>query len=505
MWNQPKLELYNHQSELVEWMKKTESNNIQGSKGGVVFADMGLGKTFSSLEYIRLSGRRQTLIVCSKSLVSEWINQIKKFYPDNGPKVFAFHNDFNKDIKKLTSLQEYDIVITTYNAVMSSNKNKNGNKFSDSLIRKYDEGFVKKWVIEEHNKRKNISNLNGTNLLHTTQWDDIIIDECQNITTWTTSSFQSCYSLLSKHTFCLSGTPIKNNKAEFIAILKLIGVVGYNTPSHWKSKDESIDKRTFSLFKKIGYEDTDITLPDIIEHNIYTDFNEKTKNTNNHYLNVWKEYSSDSKSKKMSKLMGLFIRFRQLSIDPSLITEKLPLSSEKFKELVKIITDISNRNEKVVLFSSFTGFLIKFNALFGDIITFIVAEDTTVKRADKIEEWKTDPNKPVLMMNYRIGCEGLNLVEANNVILLDSWWNQTIQQQAIARCRRIGQTEKVNVYKLTYNNSIETVMDLKSKNKLNLFEQLKNDTYYKNLDKHKLTFDVMNGLINDLSDLQVET
>lgn len=520
-WEQsPSLELYEYQKDIVKWLKNIETANIQGSKGGVIFAKMGLGKTISSLEYIRLSGRRQTLVVCSKTLVSEWMNQIKKFYPVNGPKVFIFHNDYNKNIKKMTSLVEYDIVITTYHTVIGSNKNKFGDKFSDSLIRKCDEGFVKKWVMYNSNNRKTISNLNGKNLLHSTRWDDVIIDECQNITTWTTSSFQSCFSLLTNNTICLSGTPIKNNKSEFIAILKLIGVTGHTIPSHWKSKDESIDKRVFSLFKKISYDDTEITLPKIIIHNIRTDFNENTRNENKRYLDLWQEYAkptaNDKTGERMSKLMGLFVRFRQISIDPSLAVSadtddpneveyvrNLPLTSEKFEELVKIIIEISKRNEKVVLFTSFTEFLIKFNMLFKNMITFVESSDNMTERHAKIENWKTNPTKTVLMMNYRIGCEGLNLTEANNVILLDSWWNQTVQQQAVARCQRIGQKREVNVYKMTYNNSIETIMELKSENKLNLFSQLQNDTYYKNLDKHKLTFDVMNGLINDLANLQM--
>jgi SNF2 family DNA or RNA helicase len=500
MWQPSHLSLYDHQSNVVKWMKNVESKNVEGSKGGVLFLSMGLGKTVTSLEYLRRSGRRQALIVCSKILVTEWVNQIEKFYGENGPTVFVFHNDFN-EVKNVTDLTQYDIVITTYNAVLSSNKVSSGQKFSDSLIVKHDEGFVKKWTIKEQRKRRStLIGVKGKNLLHTTKWDDLIIDECQNITNWTTSSFQSCYALNSVHTFCLSGTPIKNNKAEFIAILRLVGVSRFSVPSLWKSKDDEIVNEFYDLFKVVGYEDTDIVLPDVKEKIIFSKFNEETKKINNHYLDLWTEYSKKG-TKKMSMLMGLFTRFRQLSLDPSLVTDvSEDLSSEKFMELIDIIMEIHNRNEKVILFSSFTSFLTKFYSMFEPIITFITSSDSMATRHEKINTWKTAERQPVLMMNYRIGCEGLNLVEANNVILLDSWWNNVYSDQAIARCRRIGQTKEVNVYRLMYEGSIETVMYKKSINKTNIINQLQKGTYYQNVDKHKLTFAVMNSLVNGLKE-----
>ncbi len=76
-------------------------------------------------------------------------------------------------------------------------------------------------------------------------------------------------------------------------------------------------------------------------------------------------------------------------------------------------------------------------------------------------------------MNYNIGAEGLNLVEANNIIILDTWWNFSLEAQAIARVKRIGQTREINVYRLLMKNTIESIILEKSQLKMNLFEKIK--------------------------------
>jgi DNA repair protein RAD5 len=41
-------------------------------------------------------------------------------------------------------------------------------------------------------------------------------------------------------------------------------------------------------------------------------------------------------------------------------------------------------------------------------------------------------------MSIKAGCEGLNLVSANNVLIVDPWWNPAVEEQAIGRVHRIG-------------------------------------------------------------------
>ncbi|GAB2220911.1 hypothetical protein Droror1_Dr00012070, partial [Drosera rotundifolia] len=50
---------------------------------------------------------------------------------------------------------------------------------------------------------------------------------------------------------------------------------------------------------------------------------------------------------------------------------------------------------------------------------------------------------------------GLNMVAACHVILLDLWWNPTIEGQAVDRTHRIGQTRPVTISRLTVKDTIE--------------------------------------------------
>ena len=70
------------------------------------------------------------------------------------------------------------------------------------------------------------------------------------------------------------------------------------------------------------------------------------------------------------------------------------------------------------------------------------------------------------------GSTGLNLVSANNVILVDPWWNPAIEEQAIDRVYRIGQCKPVNVYKFITNDSVEEKMLRIQNRKKNLVQNL---------------------------------
>lgn len=62
---------------------------------------------------------------------------------------------------------------------------------------------------------------------------------------------------------------------------------------------------------------------------------------------------------------------------------------------------------------------------------------------------------PVLLVSLKSGSVGLNLTSASRVIMLDMWWNPAIEDQAIDRVHRIGQTRRVVVHKLTVKNSVD--------------------------------------------------
>lgn len=75
-------------------------------------------------------------------------------------------------------------------------------------------------------------------------------------------------------------------------------------------------------------------------------------------------------------------------------------------------------------------------------------------RKELVEEWQ---NKDifVFILSTRAGGVGINLTAADTVIFYDSDWNPTVDQQAMDRVHRLGQTKKVSVYRLITRDSIE--------------------------------------------------
>ncbi|KAF5393242.1 hypothetical protein D9757_000687 [Collybiopsis confluens] len=78
-----------------------------------------------------------------------------------------------------------------------------------------------------------------------------------------------------------------------------------------------------------------------------------------------------------------------------------------------------------------------------------------------------DPNNPVVMLiSLKAGALGLNLVVANNVYLMDPWWQEGIESQAVDRVNRIGQKKRVHVYQLISENTVESkVLDIQDRKK----------------------------------------
>ncbi|KKA21876.1 hypothetical protein T310_4040 [Rasamsonia emersonii CBS 393.64] len=133
--------------------------------------------------------------------------------------------------------------------------------------------------------------------------------------------------------------------------------------------------------------------------------------------------------------------------------------SSKIEALIKILTAQGQAPDtKTVVFSQWTSFLDILEPHLkrsGIVFTRIDGKMPSAKRDNAITVFSTDPDCKVLLASLNVCSVGLNLVAANQVILADSWWAPAIEDQAMDRVYRLGQTRETTVWRLVMEDSIE--------------------------------------------------
>ena len=90
-------------------------------------------------------------------------------------------------------------------------------------------------------------------------------------------------------------------------------------------------------------------------------------------------------------------------------------------------------------------------------------DGSTRDRKGVVNRFATDASIPVFLISLKAGGHGLNLTQADTVILYDPWWNPAAEEQAAARAHRMGQTLPVHVHRLITAGTVEEkILDLQA-------------------------------------------
>ncbi|KAI4103934.1 MAG: hypothetical protein LQ339_004051 [Xanthoria mediterranea] len=142
-------------------------------------------------------------------------------------------------------------------------------------------------------------------------------------------------------------------------------------------------------------------------------------------------------------------------------------TSSKIEALIKILkASRAKEGNKVVIFSQWTSFL---NIIQRQIeeegwkFARIDGKMRANQRDASLTALSDDPECRILLASLAVCNVGLNLVAANHVILADSWWAPSIEDQAVDRVHRLGQTKPTTVWRLVVDGSIEDrVLDIQA-------------------------------------------
>ncbi|KAK0666119.1 putative DNA repair and recombination protein RAD5B [Cercophora samala] len=141
--------------------------------------------------------------------------------------------------------------------------------------------------------------------------------------------------------------------------------------------------------------------------------------------------------------------------------------SSKTEALLKILqATLKKEGSKVIIFSQWTSFLNIIQRQLdeaGYTYTRIDGSMNATKRDVAIKALDEDPNTKIMLASLAVCSVGLNLVSADTVVLADSWWAPAIEDQAVDRVHRLGQTRETTVWRLVMEGTVEErVLDIQA-------------------------------------------
>ncbi|MDR3696420.1 SNF2-related protein [Mucilaginibacter sp.] len=405
--------------------------------GGCLADDMGLGKTIQTLallqknkEEAEAAGSKCTsLAIMPTSLIYNWLAEAKKFAPQL--RLMVHTGTFRYKSPEVFS--NYDLVITTYG------------------ISRIDIELFKSYFF-----------------------DYVILDESQNIKNPSSKSFQAVRQLKSKFKLILSGTPVENSVNDLWTQMSFInpGLLGiqqffmneFVTPIE-KKKDEEKARKLQALIKPFVLrrtkEQVATELPPKTENLFYCQMSEEQsavyEQVKSEYRNeLLKSLEDGSFPKKQIHVLQGLIKLRQIANHPVMINSDYEGDSGKFENVVHTLSNVLDGGHKVLIFSQFVRQLNIYREYFDtEDIPYVYLDGSTQNRGDVVKQFQEDPKTRVFLISIKAGGVGLNLTEADYVFILDPWWNPAVEQQAIDRTHRIGQTKNVFIYKFITKDSVE--------------------------------------------------
>jgi len=407
--------------------------------GGILADDMGLGKTVQTLSFFQHYKNENPdahfMVICPTTLMYNWENEIKKFTP--GLTYFIHHGSKRTSIPQV--FRDFDISITTYGTMRSDIK-----------------------------------------MLKDIVFDYVVLDESQSIKNPQSQVAKASLLLNAKNRLALSGTPVQNNTFDLYAQMNFLnpGMLGSreffmnefaNPIDKFQEPEikEQLRKLTYPFLLRRTKEQVAKDLPEKTETILYCEMGTAQSKIYEAYRNMYRSQilgmieERGIERSQLHILQGL-TKLRQICDSPAILNEeeKFPNESVKLDELMREI-DENVGDHKALIFSQFLGMLALIKQELekkGIPYAYFDGSTSSKDREIAIQEFQNNHNCRVFLISLKAGGIGLNLTAADYVYIVDPWWNPAVEQQAIDRTHRIGQTKNIFAYRLICKDTIEEKM-----------------------------------------------
>jgi SNF2 family DNA or RNA helicase len=303
------------------------------------------------------------------------------------------------------------------------------------------------------------------------QWLAAILDEAQYIKNPNSRTAQAARALKAEHRLALTGTPIENRLLDLWSIFGFAMAGALGNRAHFlrrfDAKDDPLARRRlgarvrpFLLRRTKAQVERD--LPDRVEEDLLCEMEGEQKTLYRAELKHARQLilglkTNEQLNEERFNILTSLLRLRQICCHPALVDARLhEAESAKVSALEDLLEPLIEEGHKALVFSQFVTMLDLLREKVkqrGWPHFYLVGE--TENRGELVREFQSAKDSAVFLISLRAGGFGLNLTAASYVVLFDPWWNPAVENQAIDRTHRIGQTNKVMAYRLLMRESIE--------------------------------------------------
>ena len=427
-------ELRSYQAEALAWLQFLDTTSL----GGCLALDMGLGKTPTILAHLvsRAEGDDPALVIAPPAVVGNWAAEAARFTPKL--KVLVHHGASRADATRLTRLAgEHDVVITTYSTA--------------------------------------VRDIDALEKLH---WSRIVLDEAQAIKNPANETAQQLRRLDATTRLALTGTPIENGLGDLWAILDFTnpGLVGprpqfiAQLSGGGEGARDQGERALRALngilvFRRTKSEPAIAAeLPDRIDELDRCSMTPEQIGLYQAVLDslvtgVGNEAGTDTRN---GAVLAAITALKQICNHPvAYRNDDGPLEgrSGKLARLEEIIEQVYAAGERALVFTHFAEWGQKLAAhLSTRFDTPVGCYHGGLSRGARdglVTDFQALEGPGALVLSLKAGGTGLNLTNANHVILYDRWWNPAVEDQARDRAWRIGQTKTVIAHRLVCPGTVD--------------------------------------------------
>ena len=363
--------------------------------------EMGLGKTvqaIASMVSLRNSGGTHFVVVCPASVIINWCREIAKFSDLPVTKVHGADRE-----AALQSWKENGgVAVTTYETTGHF-----------TLSEQY--RFCQ-LVVDEAHYIKNPEAQRTANVRS-------ICGHAENI-------------------LFMTGTAMENRVEEMLELLKLLrpSVAAEAERMAFLSAAPQFREKIAPVYCRRKREEVLSQLPPLTETREWCSLGD-----------------AEEKAYEQAVLGGNYAEARRVSWN----VEDLSNSS-KAARLLEIADEAREEGRKLIVFSFFLDTIAKVTTLLGErCMAPINGSVTPQRRQEIIDEFDKAPAGAVLAAQIQSGGTGLNIQSASVVVLCEPQFKPSIENQAISRAYRMGQTRNVLVYRLLADETVdERIVDL---------------------------------------------